>query len=90
MQSSLIGKIQKANVYSHEPERLRFTQFTTTFRGEHDSYTISFQDNQWRCTCDFFHAWGLCTHTMAVEKMLSPMLPAEARQSIPTFAGVSS
>ena len=83
MQSSLIGKIQKANVYAREPDRVRFTQFTTEFRGEHDSYTVSYDGSRWSCTCDFFASWGLCTHSMAVEKMLLAMLPADARQAMP-------
>lgn len=88
MQSSLIGKIQKAIVYAREPERVRFTQFTATFRGEHDSYTVRFDGSRWSCTCAFFSAWGLCSHTMAIEKMLAAMLPQEARQSMPAPATV--
>ena len=34
MHSSLIGKIQKANLYAREPDRLDFTHFSTVFRGE--------------------------------------------------------
>ncbi len=86
MHSSLIGKIQKANLYAREPERLRFTQFTTTFRGDNDSHTVSYADGTWTCTCDFFHTRGLCCHTMAIEKLMGPMLPKDARQNMP--AGV--
>ena len=82
MHSSLIGTIQKANLYAREPERLCFTQFSATFRGEHDSYTVSYERGRWACTCDFFRGWGLCSHTMAVEKLMGPMLPKEARQSM--------
>ena len=88
MQSSLIGKIQKANVYAREPERLSFAAFSTTFRGEHDSYTVGYDGRHWSCTCDFFGHYGLCTHTMAVEKLLKGMLPTDARQSMPTAAAV--
>ena len=83
MHSSLIGKIQKANLYAREPERLCFTQFSTTFRGDNDSHTVSYEHNRWTCTCDFFRSWKLCCHTMAIEKLMGPMLPKEARQSIP-------
>ena len=78
MHSSLIGKIQKANLYAREPERLSFTQFSTVFRGENDSHTVSYEQGRWTCTCDFFHGWGLCSHTMAIEKLMGPMLPKEA------------
>jgi hypothetical protein len=88
MHSSLIGKIQKANLYAREPERLSFTRFTTTFRGDNDSHTVSYEEGRWSCTCDFFHGWGICSHTMAIEKIMGPMLPKEARQSIPTWVPV--
>ncbi len=86
MHSSLISKIQKANLYAREPERLNFSQFTTTFQGENDSHTVSYEDGRWTCTCDFFHGWGLCSHTMAIEKLMGPMLPKEAKQSMPVGA----
>ncbi len=88
MHSSLISKIQKANLYAREPERLGFIQFSTTFRGDNDSHTVSFEDSRWNCTCDFFHGWGICSHTMALEKMMGAMLPKEARQSMPTGVAV--
>ena len=81
MQSSLIGKIQKANLYAREPDRLSFSQFSTTFRGEHDSYDVSFRDAQWSCACHFFDVNDICSHVMAIQKLMGPMLPAEARHS---------
>ena len=39
MQSSLIGKIQKAHVYAQEPGRIDVHEFSATFRGDHDTYT---------------------------------------------------
>jgi hypothetical protein len=88
MHSSLISKIQKANLYAREPERLSITHFSTTFNGENDSHTVSYEAGRWTCSCDFFQGWGLCSHTMAIEKMMGPMLPKEARQSIPAPAAV--
>ena len=83
MHSSLIGKIQKAHLYAQEPERLSFTQFTTTFNGENDSHTVSYDHGHWACTCDFFRGWDICCHTMAIEKLMGQMLPQEARQNMP-------
>ncbi len=79
MQSSLIGKIQKANMYAREPERVIFSEFSTTFRGEHDSYDVSFRAGQWQCACHFFPTSGICSHVMAIQKLIGPMLPSEAR-----------
>ena len=79
MQSSLIGKIQKANMYAREPERVAFSQFGVTFRGEHDSYDVSYRDRAWNCSCNFFPTSGICSHVMAMQKLIGTMLPVEAR-----------
>lgn len=79
MQSSLIGKIQKANMYAHEPERVTFSDFSTTFRGEHDSYDVSYREGSWSCACHYFPTSGICSHVMAMQKLIGTMLPAEAR-----------
>ena len=78
MQSSLIGKIEKANRYAQETDRVTFTEFSVNFRGEHNNYNTSYKDDKWQCSCQFFSNWGLCSHTMAMEKILSKMLPPEA------------
>lgn len=77
MHSSLIGKIQKASRYAQEPERINFQQFSATFRGEHDSYIISYKDGNWACSCNFFSKWGLCSHTMTIQKLMGVMLPKQ-------------
>lgn len=78
MQSSLIGKIEKAHRYAQERERITFSDFMASFRGEHDTYDLSYKEGQWHCSCSFFSKWGLCSHTMALQKILSEMLPEEA------------
>jgi hypothetical protein len=81
MQSSLIGKIEKAKRYALETDRITFSEFSVKFRGEHDNYITSYKDGKWHCTCSFFSTWKLCSHTMAMEKVLEKMLPAEALTS---------
>jgi hypothetical protein len=78
MQSSLIGKIEKAKLYAQEKERITFSEFSVLFRGENDSYDTGYQDGKWHCSCNFFANWGLCSHTMALQKILDTMLPSEA------------
>ncbi len=75
MQSSLIGKIEKAKRYAMETYRITFSEFTLTFRGEHNDYTLRFENGRWHCTCNFFLQRGLCSHTMALERVLGDMLP---------------
>lgn len=78
MQSSLIGKIEKAKLYAQEKDRITFSDFSVKFRGANDSYDVSFKDDKWHCSCNFFSTWGTCSHTMAMEKILDEMLPEDA------------
>lgn len=78
MQSSLIGKIEKAKRYAHETDRVTFSELSVSFRGENNNYTTEYKDGAWHCSCPFFSNWGTCSHTMALEKILSNMLPEEA------------
>ena len=86
MQSSLIGKIEKAKRYAQETERITFSELSVKFQGENDSYTTSYEKGKWHCTCHFFGNWGLCSHTMAMDKVLGNMLPrgSLAEVSAPT------
>lgn len=74
MQSSLIGKLEKAKRYAQEPERVSFETFQVNFRGDNDSHTVSFGEGSWHCSCDYFAEGARCSHTMALEKILDPML----------------
>ena len=78
MQSSLIGKIEKAKRYAQEKGRVTFAELTVQFRGDNDTYSTSYKDDKWHCSCHFFSSWGFCSHTMATERMLGDMLPKEA------------
>jgi hypothetical protein len=78
MQSSLIGKIEKAKRYAEEKDRITFRELAVRFRGENSDYDTSYRDGKWHCTCSFFSSWGMCSHTMAMERILAEMLPPEA------------
>jgi hypothetical protein len=78
MDSGMIGKIQKSKLYAEEPERIRFEQFQVAFHGENSRHSVSYDHGTWRCTCNFFASRGVCSHTMAMERLLGVMLPLEA------------
>lgn len=71
MDSAMIAKISKAREYASEPERMTFTNFSVVFNGRHQSYRVEFNAGNWKCECDFFAQRGVCSHTMAVEKVLA-------------------
>lgn len=86
MSSSLISKVAKAKQYADEPARIQFQDFTLTVRGENDIHTITFHNGQWHCGCRTFRDDGLCSHTMAVERVLSVTIPQDQRQGEPFSA----
>jgi len=78
MNSGLIGKIEKAKRYAQERERMRVTSMEIDFQGENDSHRVGLEGETWRCSCDFFAGWGACAHTMALERILTGMIPTAA------------
>ena len=79
MQSSLIGKIEKAKRYAQETDRVTFSEFSVKFREDNDNYVTGYnKDGKWHCTCDFFSIRDCCSHTMTLQRILGNMLPKEA------------
>jgi hypothetical protein len=75
----MIGKIQKAKRYAEELDRITFDQFKVTLEGDNGNHLVSYSEGQWSCDCRFFASRGVCSHTMALERVLGVMLPeAEA------------
>lgn len=81
MDSGMISKIQKAKRYAEEPDRIAFVQFTVTFKGEHDVYHVSYDQGKWECQCAFFRQRGVCSHTMAMERLLQPMIHSQESET---------
>ena len=75
MDSSMIGKIQKAKQYAEQLDRIKFNEFKVTFEGKHSTHLVSYSDGRWSCDCGFFAKRGVCSHTMALERVLGVMLP---------------
>jgi hypothetical protein len=78
MQSSLIGKIEKAKRYAGEKDRVKFAELTVNFRGDNDEYVLTYSQGKWTCSCHHFASTGICSHTMALQRILGEMLPEEA------------
>ncbi|HEX9988598.1 MAG TPA: SWIM zinc finger family protein [Chloroflexia bacterium] len=83
MNSSLIGKIEKAHRYEQEPERVSIQSLTADFNGEHNTYHLNLENNHWSCSCSFYSGYGTCSHVMAVQRILAPMLSLESRSETP-------
>jgi hypothetical protein len=83
MNSSLIGKIEKAKRYAQERTRIQVRGLSAEFDGDNDRHEVSLHGDTWRCNCDFFAGWGACAHTMALERILEGMLPKAALMAQP-------
>ena len=83
MDSGMIGKIHKAKQYAEERDRIEFTQFSVTFRGENNDHEITFDNGKWNCECSFFASHGVCSHTMALEKILDGMISVQETAAEP-------
>ena len=74
MNSSFIGKIDKAKKYAEERERVNINSFHATFEGNHNTYQVRFESGEWSCECLFFTSRGVCSHTMALQRILDDVL----------------
>ena len=74
MDSSIIGKIDKARRYAEEPERVSLTSFRGSFHGDHNTYEVGYDSGVWNCQCHFFDTRGVCSHIMALQRILEGML----------------
>jgi hypothetical protein len=81
VQSSMIGKVEKAMRYAHEPDRVKIKSLTASFAGDNSSHTISLDADAWHCDCHLFESAGGCVHTLAVQKMLDPMLTDASKET---------
>ena len=77
MQSSLIGKVEKARAYAGERHRMRIDGLHVSFKGENSDHEVAITDGAWSCNCDFFGSWSVCSHTMALERVLDGMVPKQ-------------
>ena len=75
MHSSLIGKIEKANRYARETDRISFDALSVTFRGDNDTHRVSLDAGSWKCNCHYFETFRTCAHILALEKILGGMVP---------------
>lgn len=79
MHSSVIGKIEKANRYARELDRIKFERMSLTFRGDNDSHRVRLDADGWACTCHAFGTSQDCAHVLALQKMFGGMLTETAQ-----------
>ena len=81
MHSSVIGKIEKANRYARELDRITVDAISLTFRGDNDTHRVTLDADRWQCNCHYFESWKTCAHVLAMQKILGQMLSEQAQTS---------
>ncbi|GMQ78137.1 MAG: hypothetical protein BMS9Abin02_0635 [Anaerolineae bacterium] len=74
MDYGMIGKIEKAKLYSEERERIRFDSFRVSINGDNDTHYVTYDQGNWDCDCEFFASRSVCGHTMTMERVLADMV----------------
>jgi hypothetical protein len=77
LDSGMINKIAKAREYATEPERIHIQRLEVEFDGKNGNHQVGFDDGHWHCDCGYFQTHQTCSHTMAMERVLGVMSPAE-------------
>ncbi len=86
MHSEMISMIEKSRHYVHEPERITITGLSGHFHGSNNIHVLAYTGHSLSCDCTTFRLYQTCAHVMALQKILTAMLPPEALQSLSPIA----
>ncbi len=75
MDNGMVRKYEKAKQYAEERSRIHVRSLTVDFDGTNNPHTVTFNEGQWQCDCEYFLLHQRCSHTMALEIILDEMLP---------------
>lgn len=76
MDYGMIGKIEKAKIYAEERDtRIIFQSLNVSVLGDNDvTHHVKYEDGHWNCDCNYFGSHQVCSHTMAMERILGSMV----------------
>ena len=75
MDYGMISKIEKAKIYSEERDRITFKSLKVEIAGDNNApHIVEYNEGIWQCDCDFFASRGVCSHSMAIERILRDMV----------------
>ena len=77
---NIVSDVTKAKRYSQETDRIHIVSFECSFEGYNKTHRVTYDQGQWTSTASFFAQRGVCSHTMALEKILKGFVePARAQ-----------
>jgi len=71
---NIVSDVKKAKRYSEETQRIKIVSFDAAFDGKNREHLITYDNGTWTSTASFFQQRGVCSHTMAMERMLKGMI----------------
>ena len=76
MDYGMVSKIEKAKMYAEERHRFQFETLRVRIQGDNNEspHVVEYDHGVWHCDCDFFASHNVCSHTMAVERILRDMV----------------
>ena len=67
---NIVSDVKKAKRYTQEIDRIHIVSFVCRFEGYNKTHEITYVEGKWTSTASFFAQRGVCSHTMALEKIL--------------------
>ena len=67
---NIVSDVKKAKRYSEQRDRIRIVAFDCSFEGYNQQHRITYDNGTWTSSASFFAQRGVCSHTMALEKIL--------------------
>ena len=71
---NVVSDVEKSKQYAEETDRITFLSFDANFEGGHNTFHISYDNGTWDCDNPYFQSRGVCSNTMAMEKLLKGMV----------------
>ena len=79
---NIVSDVKKAKRYSDQRDRIRIVSFDCTFEGYNKNHYITYDAGKWTSTASFFAQRGVCSHTMALEKILKGFVEPVRAQTL--------
>lgn len=76
---NIVSDVKKAKRYAQERDRIQIIRFDCVFEGYNKTHFVTYDEGNWTSTASFFAQRGVCSHIMALEKILKDWVePARA------------
>ena len=79
---NIVSDVKKAKRYTQERDRIVIRSFDCSFEGYNRTHFVTYDEGSWTSTASFFAQRGVCSHTMALEKILKDWV-SPARMAAP-------